>query len=159
MIIGQAVYLELACLRIIDFLLIGYLLPVHGLFDPRPLTGHYNNALPSSSSYPRPDREREGGACTRETVFLHDSHGGDDDDEEEDRRPLSCSPYRYFRSCSHRRSRVHARRFRERVAMGAARADDRATLMKQRDFRICNGEKRVVRYLFDWISLRGIKSW
>lgn len=61
MIIGQAVYLELACLRIIDFLLIGYLLPVHGLFDPRPLTGHYNNALPSSSSYPRPDREREGG--------------------------------------------------------------------------------------------------
>lgn len=61
----------------------------------------------SSSSYPRPDKERER-VCTvtrgRRTI-------------------AGLTPYRYFRSCSHRRSRVHARRFRERVATGAD--DDR----------------------------------
>lgn len=60
----------------------------------------------SSSSYPR-QRERER-VCTvtrgRRTI-------------------AGLTPYRYFRSCSHRRSRVHARRFRERVATGAD--DDR----------------------------------
>lgn len=62
----------------------------------------------SSSSYPR-QRERES------------LHG--DERKKDDRWPLSPPPYRYFRSCSHRRSRVHARRFRERVATGAD--DDR----------------------------------
>lgn len=159
MIIGQAVYLELACLRIIDFLLIGYLLPVHGLFDPRPLTGHYNNALPSSSSYPRPDRERErGGMHSRDSLPARFAWW-------RWRRRRGRSPASLLSTVSILsivfaseiacpRATVPRTSRNGGGASGWSRHTDETTR-----FRICNGEKRVVRYLFDWISLRGIKSW